>query len=465
MRGLLLVVLGATLLWLILSKLRPVEAGEGEPLESAGNGTQLANGEVPVIPEPAQFMSRPGSRNTEPSVDVAQETAVPETRASEFEPELQLAQPAKEEPLQDSDPATYAADWSSEQELGLAAQLLHDPAPMGSWLQQHGRGLSEGRRRLVLALAACIVGDRGRAKSFSEGLEDARDVLTEERQLLQTALSSMGPREVRTRPASVNRESYVAHAASMALLAVKARADLQAGDSKAAAQAYSMLILEELDAAWAADSQTLSTWSSELHRAQEGWRWNPNADWPSIEVVVQPGDHLTRIRKRVLEARPDLLLCTGLIERANGIQGKVIHPDDVLKVPLERAHTLVDLSARWLLYMLGDEVVGAWQVGIGKPGHETRLGEFIAGEKETEPMWFRPGKDPVPFGDPENPLGTRWVAWMTPDGKKSSLGFHGTNEPESMGRAVSEGCIRMRNREVEVLFEVLPRDSRVIVRP
>ncbi len=80
-------------------------------------------------------------------------------------------------------------------------------------------------------------------------------------------------------------------------------------------------------------------------------------------------------------------------------------------------------------------------------------------------MWFRPGMDPVPFGDPKNPLGTRWIAWFTPEGKKSSLGFHGTNEPQSMGGAVSEGCIRMRNHEVEVLFEILPRGSRILVRP
>ena len=80
-------------------------------------------------------------------------------------------------------------------------------------------------------------------------------------------------------------------------------------------------------------------------------------------------------------------------------------------------------------------------------------------------MWFRPGEAPVPFGDPQNPLGTRWIAWFSPDGKKTSLGFHGTNEPESMGKMVSEGCVRMRNNDVEVLFEVVPRDSTVIVRP
>lgn len=379
---------------------------------------------------------------------------------AEIIPEPEAAPIAEREP--DLRPIAVESDWSSKQELALAASLLHAPSEIGKWIQLNGRGLSEGRRRLVLALAACIEGDRGRARSYADGLSEARDVLPEERALLEGALE---PKDARIRPASVNRDSYLVHAASMALLANGAREQLQNGNSKNASQAYSKLILEELDAPWPADTATLSTWSSELHRAQEGWRWNPNADWPSIEVTVQPGDHLTRIRKRAIEANPGLLICTGLIERANGIQGRFIHPDDVLKIPTDRAHTLVDLSARWLLYMLGDEVVGSWQVGIGKTGHETHLGEFTAGEKETEPMWFRPGMDPVPFGDPNNPLGTRWIAWLTPAGKKSSLGFHGTNAPSSMGGAVSEGCIRMRNHEVEVLFEILPRDSKIYVRP
>lgn len=447
MRGLLLVIVGATLLWVVISKLNHVDAGHSP------------NGEV-AEEEAGQFMSRPGEVADEPPASEDLEPKVVEPVVAAVDQEPEMAPIAEQEP--DLPPIAFDSEWSSEQELALAAGLLHAPSEIAKWIQVNGRGLSEGRRRLVLALAACIAGDRGRARSYADGLSDARDVLSEERALLEGALE---PRDTRIRPASVNRESYVVHAASMALLANGAREQLQNGKSRVAAQAFSKLILEELSAPWAADSATLSVWSSDLHRAQEGWRWNKNADWPSIEMVVQPGDHLTRIRKRAIEANPGLLICTGLIERANGIRGRFIHPDDVLKIPTERAHTLVDLSARWLLYMMGDEVVGAWQVGIGKAGHETHLGEFTAGEKETEPMWFRPGKDPVPFGDAKNPLGTRWIAWLTPAGKKSSLGFHGTNEPSSMGGAVSEGCIRMLNNEVEVLFEILPRDSSILVRP
>src|SRR5260221_14564735 len=52
--------------------------------------------------------------------------------------------------------------------------------------------------------------------------------------------------------------------------------------------------------------------------------------------------------------------------------------------------------------------------------------------------WFRAGQPPVPAGDPRNPLGTRWVAWLTADGEKTHLGFHGTRDPDSIGQRSEE---------------------------
>ena len=49
-----------------------------------------------------------------------------------------------------------------------------------------------------------------------------------------------------------------------------------------------------------------------------------------------------------------------------------------------------------------------------------------------------------------NPLGTRWIGLS-----KAGYGIHGTNAPESIGRAASHGCVRMRNRDVEELFALI----------
>jgi lipoprotein-anchoring transpeptidase ErfK/SrfK len=113
-------------------------------------------------------------------------------------------------------------------------------------------------------------------------------------------------------------------------------------------------------------------------------------------------------------------------------------------------------------------VVDGWQVGVGKPGEETLLGEFIIGTKQPEPMHFPRGKKEVPYGHPDNPLGTHWLAWRRPDAPKDekdlSYGFHGTWEDETVGQAASQGCVRMTNDKVLQLFQTLPVGARVVVR-
>ena len=76
---------------------------------------------------------------------------------------------------------------------------------------------------------------------------------------------------------------------------------------------------------------------------------------------------------------------------------------------------------------------------------------------------MRTGQEMIPFGDPRNPLGTRWIGWFE-DGLRTSYGFHGTQEPESVGNASSDGCVRFHNADVEVLFEILPEGASVVVR-
>jgi lipoprotein-anchoring transpeptidase ErfK/SrfK len=117
-----------------------------------------------------------------------------------------------------------------------------------------------------------------------------------------------------------------------------------------------------------------------------------------------------------------------------------------------------------VIYMMGDEVVAAWEGGVGKAGNETVPGRYTIGVKLANPPWFKPGFAPVPYGDPENPLGTRWLSWRQ-NGVDSHLGFHGTTDPDTVGGAVSSGCVRLRNEDVEVLFEILPEKSDVVVQP
>jgi len=244
----------------------------------------------------------------------------------------------------------------------------------------------------------------------------------------------------------------------------RAEALAAGGDAHGAARLYSRLMLSEVSGPGPADRAALARWTEAIDEVQARHRWNARGDWPSIEARVQPGDSLIAVRKRVLTAEPDLLICTGLISRANQLRSETsIRADDTLRVPTEPVRVLVDLSSRWVFYLFGDEVAAAWEVGVGQEGSETTPGSYTVGLKQKDPAWHPEGREMVPFGDPENPLGTRWLAWYDENGRNTSLGFHGTNDESGVGGRVSKGCIRMRNADVEALFEILPLGAPVEV--
>ena len=83
------------------------------------------------------------------------------------------------------------------------------------------------------------------------------------------------------------------------------------------------------------------------------------------------------------------------------------------------------------------------------------------------PSWSPPGREPLPYGHPENIIGTRWLGLRAIEGTDTSIkgyGIHGTIEPESVGTPSSAGCIRLRNEEVEELFDFIPEPSQAKLR-
>lgn len=337
-------------------------------------------------------------------------------------------------------------------ELAVAAALVHGSA---ADVQGVSRTLGEDRGRLAEAFAWTLVGERQMALSLSGDID--RDALDpHERALFEAALTGQAVSE-----ASAGSASPVARAMEMALLAREAAAALEAHEWKDAARDYSRLLVAELGAPWAADPATLAAWTHGLDQAQAHHRWDPRGDWPGVEMDVQGGDSLISVRKRFLAERPEAVMCTGLIERANDVRG-YLQPGQKLRVPTDPARMYVDLEARWALYFLGDEVAGSWPVCIGRPGEETPPGDYRVKNKIENPPWMKVGQEAIPYGDPRNPLGTRWIGWEQ-DGRQTSYGFHGTTDPSSIGTAGSDGCVRLRNEDVEVLFKVLPEGAQIRV--
>lgn len=129
----------------------------------------------------------------------------------------------------------------------------------------------------------------------------------------------------------------------------------------------------------------------------------------------------------------------------------------------DEIHLVVKLRAKRVYVYRGLEVIATYRIAVGKRGWETPKGTYRVYEQEQNPVFksFKTGRIINP--GPENPLGPRWIGIWT-DGK-TRLGFHGTNQPELIGKAVSHGCIRMRNQDVMALYDKVRVGTIVEVEP
>ena len=78
------------------------------------------------------------------------------------------------------------------------------------------------------------------------------------------------------------------------------------------------------------------------------------------------------------------------------------------------------------------------------------------------PAAYQKYADGMP-GGPKNPLGARALYLYNEQGNDTSIRIHGTTEPGSIGRAVSNGCLRMRNEAVMSLYDQVPIGTPVYV--
>lgn len=134
-----------------------------------------------------------------------------------------------------------------------------------------------------------------------------------------------------------------------------------------------------------------------------------------------------------------------------------------------RGFITVDTRARKLYYSLGGGEALIYGVGVGRDGFRWK-GLARIGRKAEWPAWTptpsmvrrRPDLPRWMDGGIENPLGAR-ALYIYDGARDTMLRIHGTNEPDSIGHAVSSGCIRMMNRDVIDLFERAPIGSPVLM--
>jgi lipoprotein-anchoring transpeptidase ErfK/SrfK len=106
---------------------------------------------------------------------------------------------------------------------------------------------------------------------------------------------------------------------------------------------------------------------------------------------------------------------------------------------------VVSLADRKLAVMESDHVVKIFPTAVGAPASPSPVGVYKIVVTIPHPTWY--GKGIVIGPGRSNPLGTRWLGLSL-----KGYGIHGTNNPASIGRNASHGCVRMRNQDVEELF-------------
>jgi len=165
--------------------------------------------------------------------------------------------------------------------------------------------------------------------------------------------------------------------------------------------------------------------------------------------VVQSGDVLQRIAK-------DYNISWEYLAKLNRSDPKKIRPGQKLKVIRGPFSAVVDLSDMEITIHSHGHFVHVFPIGIGSDS-STPYGTFKVLDKQRDPTYYGPN-GVIEHDDLQNPLGEYWIDLG------DSYGIHGTIDESSIGKTASQGCIRMKNSDIEDVFDLLTVGSEVLIR-
>lgn len=168
--------------------------------------------------------------------------------------------------------------------------------------------------------------------------------------------------------------------------------------------------------------------------------------------VVKPGDALIRIAYRNGTTVEQIIKNNPRLNPGRPI----IHPEQTLSIMSGNWRIEASKKHYTLALYNNDKLFKIYKISIGYEGR-TPNGEFIISDKIVHPEYRG-----IPYsgnGDDGNELGTHWMRIIPIGDTPKDLqgyGIHGTWEPDSIGKAKSNGCLRLHNDQVKELFELLP---------
>ncbi|MGA9585749.1 MAG: L,D-transpeptidase [Terracidiphilus sp.] len=136
-----------------------------------------------------------------------------------------------------------------------------------------------------------------------------------------------------------------------------------------------------------------------------------------------------------------------------GMQTMAQQADAVHEAPSQTAQVakrviVVSLEDRKMALLEDGQLKKVYTVAVGKPTTPSPSGTFTIARRVKNPTYSHDGKTVLP--GPGNPVGTRWMGLSV-----RGYGIHGTNEPKSIGKAASHGCIRMAKKDLEEMYELV----------
>ncbi|MBL7153070.1 MAG: L,D-transpeptidase family protein [Phycisphaerae bacterium] len=179
---------------------------------------------------------------------------------------------------------------------------------------------------------------------------------------------------------------------------------------------------------------------------------------------VEPGDHLVAIGK-------EHNVPYQIIMRINNIKDpKTLRAGETIKVINGPFRAVISRSTFTMDLYVQNTFVRSFKVGLGRPEHETPTGRWCVktGGKLTSPPWRNPDTGRIyQAKDPDYPLGSRWIGLQGLEGDaegRRGFAIHGTMNADELGTRSSRGCIRMKDEEVVMVYDLLiPQFSEVVI--
>jgi lipoprotein-anchoring transpeptidase ErfK/SrfK len=169
----------------------------------------------------------------------------------------------------------------------------------------------------------------------------------------------------------------------------------------------------------------------------------------AVVYEVKEGDSLSKIARQ-FHTTVELLM------QANRLKSNNLRLGSRLKVSTAKFSVFVDKSQNALTLKANEQILKVYTVSTGLD-NVTPVGTFKIVNKLVNPVWYKEGVV-IPAGSLENILGSRWLGFS-----QTGYGIHGTTQPETIGKHITQGCVRMYNQDVEELYTILPVGTEVVI--